>query len=115
MIQLKWALGLLGGLSPRAWLIIGAVACFALWSGYCYRAGYSTADAEWEARAHAAKIARLERELAIQRATDAAEERLRAELDSENNQLRRVIETYVEELKSRPGKCLLGPDADRLQ
>jgi len=104
-----------GGLSFRAWLIIAAVTAFALWSALCYRAGYSTADAAWQARALEAKIAKLELEIKTQKEADAAEERMRAELDREDDQQKKLIDDYLAALQSRPDKCLLGDDAGRLQ
>lgn len=112
---MSWILSFLGGLSLRAWVILAAVATFALWSVYVYGAGYSTADAMWKAKALEAKIARLELELKVQKDADAAEDKLLAELEQENEQQKKVIDAYLEELKNRPDKCLLGPDADRLQ
>jgi predicted Zn-dependent peptidase len=104
----------LTGLSLRAWLTIGAVVIAAMWSIYVYRAGYAAADAMWQAKALESQIEKLKLEIKTQREADAAEDKLRAELDAENDQLKKVIETYVEELKSRPDKCPLGDDADKL-
>jgi hypothetical protein len=104
-----------GGFSFRAWLILAAVAAFAFWSVYLFNAGYSVADAKWQAKALEAKVAKLELEIKTQKDADAAEDKLRDELEAENEQQKKVIDTYVEELKSRPDKCLLGPDAGRLQ
>lgn len=109
------AKAVLGGVPARAWLIIGAVAAFAIWSGYVYGTGYSAADSAWRAKQLEAKIARLELELEIQKDADATEDRLHAELERENQQQKKVIDGYLAELKSRPDKCLLGPDAERLQ
>lgn len=109
------AKALLANLSFRVWLQGLALAAFALWSAYLLHAGYAWADAAWRAKALEAKIARLELELEIQREADAAEDRMRAELAAENEQQKKVIDAYLDELKNRPDKCLLGPDADRLQ
>jgi hypothetical protein len=88
---------------------------FAIWSGYIYAVGYSAADAMWKAKQLEARIAKLELELKIERDAEAAEDRLEAELEEENQRQKKVIDDYLAELNSRPGKCLLGPDARRLQ
>src|SRR5262249_48733906 len=103
------------GLSLRGHLVIAAVVCFALWSVFCYRAGYSTADTAWQAKALESKIAKLELEIKTQREADAVEDQSRAELEAENEQQKKGIDAYLDELKSRPDKCLLGDDAGRLQ
>lgn len=112
---MSWIISFLGGLSMRAWLIIGAVTAFAAWSFYVYGIGYSLADNLWKARQLEARIARLEHELKVQKDADAEEDRLMAELEQENAQQKKVIDAYLEDLKNRPDKCLLGPDAERLQ
>lgn len=112
---MSWIISLVTGLSGRVWLIIGAIAITALWSGYCYKAGYSAADTMWQAKALEAKIAKLELEAKIQRDSDAAEDKLRGELEAENEQQKKVIDEYLKELQSRPDKCLLGDDAGKLQ
>lgn len=104
-----------GGLSVRAWLVLGAVTAFAIWSFYVYGVGYSVADGMWKAKQLEAKIAKLELELKVQKDADAEEDRLRTELEHENEQQKKVIDAYLEELSSRPDKCLLGRDAERLQ
>jgi hypothetical protein len=104
-----------GGVSGRAWLIIGALVAFAAWSFYVLGVGYSWADAQWEAKALEAKIARLERELEVQKDADAAADQLRVELEAESQQQKEAIDHYLAELDRRAGKCLLGPDARRLQ
>ncbi len=78
MISLVWqaAKAFAGGLSPRMWLIIAAVTLAALWSGYCYRAGYSAADSLWRARNLEAQIARLKADL-------AANEKIRKEAEAD--------------------------------
>jgi hypothetical protein len=106
---------LLGGLSLRIWLIIAALVAFAAWSIHVYGIGYAVADNEWKAKALEAKLAKLELELKIQNDADALEDKLRAELERENEQQKKVIDAYLEEIKNRPDKCLLGPDAERLQ
>lgn len=106
---------LFGGLSLRVWLIIAALVAFAAWSVHVYGIGYAVADNEWKAKALEAKLAKLELELKIQSDADAAEDKLRAELEQENEQQKKVIDAYLEEIKNRPDKCLLGPDAERLQ
>jgi hypothetical protein len=112
-----WGLAgtILRGLSLRAYLIMAGLAVFALWSAMCYRAGYSTADTAWRARALEAKIAKLELEIKVQKEADAAEDRMRAELDTENVRQKKLIDDYLAALRSRPDKCLLGDDAGRLQ
>jgi hypothetical protein len=117
MIWAAWtvAKGFIGGVPGRAWLIIGALVAFAAWSFYVLGVGYSWADAQWEAKALEAKIARLERELKVQKDADAAEDRLRVELEAENRQQKEAIDDYLAELARRADKCLLGPDARRLQ
>jgi hypothetical protein len=117
MIALLWlaAKAALGGMSGRAWAIIGALAAFAAWSAFLYGAGYSAADDRWKAKALEARIATLERELRIETDADAAEGRLRAELEQETHRQKQAIEGYLAELERRAGKCLLGPDARRLQ
>lgn len=112
---MSWIVSVLSGLSMRAWLVIGAVFAFATWSFYVYGVGYSIADGLWKAKQLEAKIARLELELKVQKEADATEDRLRAELERENEQQKKVIDAYLEELAKRPGKCLLGSDAERLQ
>ena len=112
---MSWIVSGVSGLSMRAWLVIGAVVAFAAWSFYVYGVGYSLADGLWKAKQLEARIARLELELKVQKEADAAEDRLRAELERENEQQKKVIDAYLEELAKRPGKCLLGPDAERLQ
>ena len=109
------ARAVLGGLSFRAWLIIGAVIAFAGWSGYVYSAGHAAADGAWRAKALEAKIARLELEIEVQKEADAAEDEMRAALDRENDRQKTLIDGYLTELHTRPDKCLLGDDADRLQ
>lgn len=104
-----------GGFSFRAWLIIGAVALFAIWSALVYRMGYELADTMWKQKALEAKIAKLELEIKLQAESDAEEDKLRSELEDENERLKKVTDAYLEELEKRPDKCLLGPDADRLQ
>lgn len=119
MIWLKgiWSLasGFFGGFSFRAWLIIAAVLAFAFWSGFCYRAGYSAADAMWQAKALEAQIEKLKLEIKVQQEADAAEDKLLTELQAENDQQQKVIDEYLKELEKRPDKCLLGDDAGRLQ
>jgi hypothetical protein len=117
MIALLWlaAKAALGGMSGRAWAITAALAAFAAWSAVLYGAGYSAADNRWKAKALEARIARLERELRIERDADVAEDRLRAELEQETHQQKQAIDAYLAELDRRAGKCLLGPDASRLQ
>ncbi|WP_119271414.1 hypothetical protein [Taklimakanibacter deserti] len=112
---MSWIVSGLSGLSLRAWLAIGAVVAFAAWSFYVYGLGYSLADSLWKAKQLEAKIVRLELELKVQKEADEAEDRLRAELEQENEQQKKVIDAYLEELAKRPDKCLLGPDAERLQ
>jgi hypothetical protein len=106
---------LLGGLSMRVWLIIAALIAFAAWSVHVYGIGYAVADNMWKAKALEAKVASLELKLKVQKDADVAEGELRAELQRENEQQKKVIDAYLEELKTRPDKCLLGPDAERLQ
>jgi hypothetical protein len=112
---MSWIFSILTGLSARAWLVLGAVAAFAIWSFHVYGVGYSIADGMWKAKQLEAKIARIELELKVQEDADAEEDRLRAELEQENEQQQKVIDAYLEELSVRPDKCLLGPDAERLQ
>lgn len=104
-----------GGLSFRAWLVAAGIALFAIWSAYLLHVGYSWADAAWQAKALEAKIAKLELEAKIQRDADATEDKLRGELEAENEQQKKVIDEYLAELQSRPDKCLLGDDAGKLQ
>jgi hypothetical protein len=108
-------LSLVSGVSMRAWLIGAALLAFAAWSVHVYGIGYAVADNAWKAKALDAKVARLERELKLQKDADEAEDQLRAELEQENRQQKKVIDAYLEEIRTRPGKCLLGPDAERLQ
>lgn len=105
----------LSGVSIRAWFIIGAVAIFALWSGYCYKIGYQAADAAWIAKQLEAKIAKLELEIKTQKDADAIEDKLREELAAENEQQKKVIDDFLEQNEKRPDKCLLGDDAGKLQ
>lgn len=111
---MSWLVSLFTGLSLRAWLTVGAVVIAAMWSAYCYKAGYGAADAYWMAKNLEAKIEKLEREIATQKAADEEEDKLRADLDAENAQLKKVIDDYIKELAARPDKCPLGDDADRL-
>jgi hypothetical protein len=117
MIAVAWGAikSLFGGFSLRAWLIASAVIAFGLWTWRAYGAGYDKADAMWRAKALEARIAKLELELKVQKQADAAESQLRAELEAENEQQKKVIDDYLAELDSRADKCLLGPDARRLQ
>jgi hypothetical protein len=112
---MSWMFSGLGLLSMRAWLVLGAIAAFAIWSFYVYGVGYSLADGMWRARQLEAKIATLELELQIRKDADAEEDRLRAELEQENDEQKKAIDAYLEELANRSDKCLLGPDAERLQ
>jgi hypothetical protein len=96
-------------------VIIGAIALFAIWSGFVYGAGFSAAESRWIAKQLEAKIARLELELKIEKDSGALEDKLQIELERENERQKKVIEEYVAEIRSRPDKCLLGPDALRLQ
>ena len=117
MIGMAWlaAKAVLGGLSSRAWLMAGAVIAFGIWTWQVYGAGYEKADGLWRSKALEAKIARLEREISVHREADAAEDRMRAELEQENQRQKTVIDDYLAELGARADKCLLGPDASRLQ
>jgi len=112
-----WGLAgsVLRGLSFRAYLIAAGLAVFALWSAFCYRAGYSAADTAWRAKALESKIAKLQLEIQVQTEADAEEAKSRAELERENDQHKEIIDEYLAELRSRPDKCLLGDDASRLQ
>lgn len=105
----------LSGLSIRAWFIIGAVALFAVWSGYCYTIGYRAADAAWTAKQLEAKIAKLELEIKTQKDADAIEDKLREELADENAQQKKVIDDFLANNEKRTDKCLLGDDAGKLQ
>ena len=60
---MSWIFSIFAGLSARAWLVLGAVAAFAIWTFYVYGVGYSAADGMWKARELEARIAKLEREL----------------------------------------------------
>lgn len=115
LVRMSLILSLLGGLSMRVWLIIVALIAFAAWSLHIYGVGYAVADTLWKAKALEAKLAKLELELKVQKDAETAEDTLRVELQQENEQQKKVIDAYLEELKTRPGKCLLGPDAERLQ
>ncbi len=117
MIATAWlaAKALLGGFPSRVWLMAGAVIIFGIWTWQAYDAGYDKADGLWRARALEARIARLELEIRVQTQADAAEELMRAELERENQRQKTVIDDYLAELASRADKCLLGPDARRLQ
>lgn len=112
---LKIGWGLLGGVSLNAWLIVGAVAGFGIWTWIVFDAGYDKADALWTAKALEAKIAKLEREALIREEADRREAQYIRELNAENEQYEKVIDDYTKELAKRPDKCLLGPDAGRLQ
>lgn len=112
---MSWLLSIFTGLSIRAWLIIAAVAAFAIWSFHVYNVGYSVADGMWKAKALEARITKLELEIKLQHDADAEEDRLRSDLEAENEQQKKVIDDFLAELKNRPDKCLLGPDAERLQ
>jgi hypothetical protein len=115
LVRMSWFFALFSGLSMRVWLIITALTAFAVWSFHVYGIGYSVADNAWKARQLEAKVAKLELELKIQKDVDAVEDKLHAELEQENAQQKKVIDDYLEELQNRPDKCLLGPDAERLQ
>ena len=105
----------LTGLGPRSWLAAGLVLLFALWSWRVHELGYAMAARDCARAALEARIRKLEDELRLQKDADAAEDRLRAELAAETRQQRKVIDDYSEALRRRPDKCLLGPDAHRLQ
>lgn len=115
MTWLTRAWGLVAGLSVQTWIIVAAVIAFGAWSWQCYSIGYSNADQLWKNKALESRIAKLELELKIQQEADALDDKYRTELADENEQQKKVIDDYINELQSRPDKCLLGPDADRLQ
>lgn len=105
----------LGGLSTTTWLVAGGVLAFAGWTWLVYDAGYDKADARWVSKALEAQIARLELEATVREEADRREQQYTKELLDENNQQQRKIDDYINQLKNRPDKCLLGPDADSLQ
>ena len=105
----------LTGLSPRGWLAAGLAVLFALWTWRVHELGYDAAARACRTAALEARIRKLEVELRLARDADAAEDRLLAELSAETAQQKTVIDAYGEALRRRPDRCLLGPDAERLQ
>lgn len=115
MTALKWLWSLVSGFSLQTYLIIAAVVAFAAWTVAVHNAGYDKADAMWKAKALESKIAKLELEKKVLEEAAELDAKFREELAEENEQQQKDIDAYAEELKNRPDKCLLGPDAERLQ
>lgn len=100
---MSWIISLFMGFSLRAWLIAGAAAVFAIWSGYVYSAGYSAADAMWKAKNLEATIAQLKADLVANEEIrkDAEADADKAEAD--NAKLKELLDA----LSKKPGSCPL--------
>lgn len=106
--------GFFGGFSLTAWLIIGAVGAALLYTAYVYGEGKAAANAAWVLAQKEARIERLELEARVAQWAKQTEDALQSALEEENANLQKKVEDYADEIAKRPDRCLLGPDADRL-